>query len=79
MKKNTLILVDRRDDPWSNVTATVIWNSGGRDHVWINSSGRGEFSGSGTVKEVQVAGETIRVYQKVNGNSTVVVRSTKAH
>ena len=79
MAKNTLILVDRRDDPWGKVTATVIWSGGGRDHVWINSSGKGEFSGSGTVKEIQVAGETIRVYQKVNGSSTVVARSKKSH
>lgn len=76
---NTLILVDRRDDPWGGVTATLVWRGGGYDHVPVDRSGRGSFGGTGTVSEVRVAGETIPVYTRVTGNTTVVAKSEKAH
>lgn len=79
MAKNTLILIDRRGDPWKKVNVTIIWKGGGRDHVWINDSGRGEFSGTGIVIEVQAPGETIPQYASVNGSSTIVAKSKNAH
>jgi len=76
---NTLILVDRRDDPWKKVNATIVWKGGGYDHVWVDDSGRGSFGGTGTVKEVKVAGETIPVYKEVKGDTTFVAKSENAH
>lgn len=76
---NTIILVDRRDDPWKRVNVTIVWRDGGYDHVWIDDSGRGQFSGTGVVKAVQVAGETISVYREVNGSSTFEAKSENAH
>ncbi|NSW53443.1 MAG: hypothetical protein HPY85_13140 [Anaerolineae bacterium] len=76
---NTIILFDRRNDPWKKVTVRVCWNSGGSDKVWVNESGRGNFDGSGVVSEVIAPGESIPCYQKVNGNSTIVVKSEKSH
>lgn len=76
---NTLILVDRRDDPWKKVNVTIVWKGGGYDHVWVDDSGRGSFGGTGTVKEVQVSGETIPVYKVVKGDTTFVVKSENAH
>ena len=76
---NTIILVDRRDDPWKKVNVTLAWKGGGYDHVWVDDSGRGQFSGSGTILEVQLAGEKIPAYQEVNGSTTFVVKSDKSH
>ena len=76
---NTLILVDRRDNPWRKVNVTLRWDGGGSDRVWVNDSGRGDFYGTGLITEVQAPGETIRVHEKVNGNSTIVARSRNAH
>lgn len=76
---NTIILVDRRDDPWKKVNVTLAWKGGGYDHVWVDDSGRGQFSGSGTILEVQVAGEKIPVYQEVNGSTTFVAKSDRSH
>ena len=76
---NRLILRDRRKDPWGNVTARLFWEGSGQDNIWVNSSGNGEFNGSGVVSYVDVAGEKIDVVQKVDGNSTVVVISRNAH
>jgi len=58
---------------------TLAWKGGGYDHVWVDDSGRGQFSGSGTILEVQVAGEKIPVYQEVNGSTTFVARSDRSH
>ncbi|NMC45526.1 MAG: hypothetical protein GYA52_01710 [Chloroflexi bacterium] len=76
---NTLILVDRRDDPWRKATVTLSWKGGGYSKVWVDDSGRGAFSGSGVVMEAQVAGEKIPVYRPVNGSTTIVVKSDRAH
>lgn len=76
---NTLILIDRRDYPIKKVTAVVEWSGGGRDHVWVDDSGHGQFSGSGTVTVVQIPGETLKCYQSVNGSTTVVARSDRSH
>ena len=38
---NTLILVDRRDDPWRKANVTLSWKGGGYSKVWVeNSAGR---------------------------------------
>jgi hypothetical protein len=76
---NTLILIDKRDDPWRKANVTLVWQGGGYDHVWVDESGRGQFGGSGTVLEAQVGGEKIPVYKKVNGNSTIVAKSDRTH
>lgn len=76
---NTLILVDRRDDPWKRVNVTVVWKGGGSDRVWVDESGRGSFSGSGTIIAVQAPGEKIPVYKEVNGSTTFVAKSENAH
>ena len=76
---NTLILVDRRDDPWGGVTANLEWSGGGYSRVAVDRSGRGQFVGTGTITNIRVAGETIPVYARVSGNSTVVAHSEKAH
>ncbi|MBX7235403.1 MAG: hypothetical protein K1X65_13545 [Caldilineales bacterium] len=76
---NRLLLRDRRNDLWGNVNARIFWEGGGQDGVWVNSSGTGEFSGSGVVLYVDVAGEKIYVVQKVAGNSTIVAVSQNTH
>jgi len=76
---NRLILRDRRNDPWGNVNARIFWEGGGQDGVWVNSSGTGEFGGSGVVSYVDIAGEKIHVVQKVDGSSTIVAVSQNAH
>ena len=76
---NTLILVDRRDDPWKRVNVTLCWKGGGYDHVWVDESGRGQFGGTGTIIEVQAPGEKIPVYEEVKGNTTIVAKSKNAH
>jgi hypothetical protein len=77
---NRLILRDRRDDPWGNVEARIIWSGGGQDRVWVNSNGLGEFNGSGNVKEVQVAGEYLpAIPSRVDGSTTIVAISNNAH
>ena len=78
---NRLILRDRRGYPWGNVTATIRWIGGGFSKAWVNSSGRGEFGGSGIIDYVEVAGEKIKDIDpsKVDGNTSVVVRSNKNH
>jgi hypothetical protein len=76
---NTLILIDRRDDPWKKANVTLSWKGGGFCKVWVDESGRGQFGGSGVVIEAQVAGEKIPIYKEVNGNTTVVAKSDRAH
>ena len=76
---NTLILVDRRDDPWRRVNVTIVWKGGGYDHVWVDDSGRGSFGGTGTILEVQAPGERISAYREVKGNTTFVAKSENAH
>jgi hypothetical protein len=76
---NTLILVDRRDDPWKKVNVTLRWKGGGHDRVWVDNTGRGQFGGTGTIVEVRAPGETIPVYQEVNGSTTIVAKSKRAH
>ena len=76
---NTLILVDRRDDPWKKVNVILHWKGGGSDRVWVNESGRGNFGGTGTITRVQAPGDEIPVYEKVNGSTTFVARSKNAH
>jgi hypothetical protein len=76
---NTLILIDRREDPWKRVNVTLVWKGGGYDHVWVDESGQGKFNGSGTVIEVQAPGEKISVYKEVNGDTTFVAKSQNAH
>lgn len=78
---NKLILLDRRDDPWKKVDARIFWEGGGQSGVWIGDSGTGEFSGSGVITHIVVAGETIQshVPRKVNGETDVVAKSRNAH
>lgn len=77
---NRLILRDRRDDPWGNVEARIIWSGGGQDRVWVNNNGMGEFGGTGNIKEIQVAGETLYPSEsRVDGSTTVVANSKNAH
>lgn len=76
---NKLILRDRRNDPWGNVNARIFWQGGGQDGTWVNSNGIGEFSGTGIVAYIDVAGEKISVVQKVDGSSTIKVTSQNAH
>lgn len=76
---NTLILIDRRDDPWKKVNATIVWKGGGYDHVWIDDSGRGSFGGTGTVLSIKVAGEEIPVYKELRGDTTFVAKSENSH
>lgn len=77
---NRLILRDRRDDPWGNVEARIIWSGGGQDKVWVNANGVGEFSGTGNIKEIQVAGETLwPLTSKVDGSTTIVANSKNSH
>jgi len=76
---NTLILVDKKNDPWKRVNVTLVWKGGGYDHIWIDDTGRGKFNGTGTIIEVQAPGEEIPVYKEVKGDTTVVAKSDKAH
>jgi len=76
---NTIILVDRRDDPWKKVNITLVWKGGGSDRVWIDDTGRGTFNGSGTIANVRAPGEDIDVYREVNGNTTFAVKSKNSH
>jgi hypothetical protein len=76
---NRLILRDRRKDPWRNVNARIFWEGGGQDGVWVDSSGNGEFRGTGVVAYVEAGGEKIHVVQKVDGSSTIVAISQNAH
>jgi len=76
---NRLLLRDRRKDPWGNVNARIIWESGGQSAVWVNSNGTGEFNGNGIISFIRVPGEDIDVAQKVDGNSSIVVVSRNAH
>ncbi len=76
---NRLLLRDRRNDVWGNVSVRLFWEGGGQDGVWVNGGGSGDFSGSGIVDYVDVAGEKIGVSQRVDGNSTIVVKSQNTH
>ncbi|QRN82096.1 hypothetical protein JR338_06485 [Chloroflexota bacterium] len=76
---NTLILVDRRDYPIKKVTATLEWRGGGYDHVWVDDSGRGQFSGTGTIVIIKIPGDSTPCYQTVNGSSTVIGKFDKSH
>ncbi len=76
---NRLLLRDRKKDPWKNANARIIWEGGGQDKIWVNSNGTGEFGGSGVVSYIDVAGEKINIYQRVDGNSTIVAISQNTH
>lgn len=76
---NTLILVDPRDNPVRKVTAVIEWQGGGYDHVWVDDTGRGQFSGTGTILKVTIPGDGVPLYQKVNGSTTVVAPLQKNH
>lgn len=76
---NRLLLRDRRKDPWKNVDVRLIWEGGGQDKIWVNSSGSAEFGGSGVISYIDVAGEKIYVVEKVNGNSTIMAISQNNH
>lgn len=76
---NTIILVDRRDDPIKRANVTLVWKGGGYDHLQVDESGRGQFYGSGTILEVRIASEKIPVSKKVNGSTTFVAQSDRSH
>lgn len=77
---NRLILRDRKNYPWGNVQARVIWSGSGQDKVWVNSNGLGEFGGSGNIKEIQVAGEVLYANpSRVDGSTTTLAVSNRAH
>lgn len=78
---NRLILKERRGYPWGKVEATIRWRGGGFSKVWVDSQGRGEFSGTGHIDYVTVAGEKITdVYpKKVDGRTAIVVQSDRNH
>lgn len=77
---NLLVLEDRRNDPWGKVSARIIWEGGGQSEVWVGESGRGEFSGSGLIQYIKVAGEEIPVTpRKVDGRTTIIAVSKYAH
>lgn len=77
---NRLILRDNRDYPWGKVTAHIFWVGGGQDSVWVNESGIGEFSGTGNIKHVDVAGEILYSDpSRVDGRTTVMARSNRSH
>ena len=78
---NRLVLRERRGYPWGNVEARVMWSGGGQDKVWVDSSGIGEFYGSGDIRVIKVAGESIYNFHPptVNGNTTVTATSDNAH
>ncbi|MCZ7670431.1 MAG: hypothetical protein M5U34_26360 [Chloroflexi bacterium] len=76
---NRLILRDRRKDPWGKVNARIFWEGGGQDNIWVNESGNGEFSGTGIVSDVEVAGEKISIVQKVDGSTSIIAISRNTH
>jgi hypothetical protein len=77
---NTLVLEDRRSQPWGKVDARVFWEGGGQDGVWVNESGRGEFPGSGTILYIKVASEEITpTPRKVDGRTTIIAVSRNTH
>ena len=78
---NRLILKERRGYPWGKVEATIRWRGGGFSKVWVDSQGRGEFSGTGFIDHVIVAGENIHDVHplKVDGRTSVVVQSNRNH
>jgi len=76
---NRLILRDRRKDPWGKVNVRLFWEGGGQDGIWVDESGSGEFGGSGVVSHVVAGGETIKIVERVTGNSTIVAISRNAH
>ena len=76
---NTLILVDKGGNPWKKVNVRIEWNGGGYDHVWVDESGRGSFSGTGTVNAVHAPGEVIYQRQVVKGDTTFIAQSDNAH
>lgn len=76
---NHLILRDRRREPWGKVSARIFWEGGGQDSVWVNEAGVGDFSGTGVVTHIVVAGEEIVIMRKVDGSTTIPAISENAH
>ena len=76
---NRLILRDKRKDAWGKVNARIFWEGGGQDGIWVNDAGIGEFSGTGVVSFIEVAGEKIHIVQRVDGSSSIIAISQNTH
>lgn len=52
----TLIVQDRRGNPYGKVNAFIKW-SDGTSNVWVPDSGRATFSTTGTIEYIEIAGK----------------------
>lgn len=70
--KNQLLLRDRNGRPWGKVEAFIKW-SGGTSRVWVPESGQVEFTGSGQIEYIEVAGHKYPQYRRVNNDGVIVI------
>lgn len=77
---NKLIVREARGYAWGKITVRISWAGGGFSEVWINESGIGEFTGTGTIDTITAYGETLPPDpSKVYGDTTVMAKSSRNH